>query len=120
MAGINGFGNVNLGRVNQIGAAKGTQQTKLETESLLQKKDQLDGFVKSNDVKLEEAKKEDDKPKKEDGDGAKKGWKEKLSEFGRRYGEALERNNATFELDDFLTALGQAIGSYGWNEDPFQ
>ena len=117
MAGINGFGNVNLGGVNQIGAAKGTQQTKLETESLLQKNDQLDGFVKSNDV--EQTKKEDDKPK-EGGDGAKKGWKEKLSEFGRRYGEALKRNNATFELDDFITALGQTIGSYGWNEDPFQ
>ena len=73
MAGINGFGNVNLGGVNQIGAAKGTQQTKLETESLLQKNDQLDGFVKSNDV--EQTKKEDDKPKiNEGGDGEKKSY----------------------------------------------
>ena len=121
MAGIHGFGNVNkgvnFGGLNQAGNAKNAQQAKNETELKLNT-NQVDGFVKSNNA---EQTREEDKPKiNEGGDGKKKGWKEKLSEFSRRYGEALKRNNATFELDDFVTAFGQAIGSYGWNEDPFQ
>ena len=109
MAGINGFGNVNLGGVNQTGATKDTQQTKLETESLLQKNDQLDGFVKSNDV---EQTKEEDKPKfDEGGDGKKKGWKEKLGEFFQKLGESLVREGNPYDADSRIASVSQAGGS---------
>lgn len=119
MAGINGFRNVNLGGVNQTGAAKGTQQAKLETESLIQKNDQLDGFVKSNNA---EQTREEDKPKfDEGGDGKKKGWKEKLGKFFENYGNALARNGAVDpgNLKTWDKSVGQAIASSTLGYDPF-
>lgn len=125
MAGINGFGanynkGINVGGLNQSGNAKNTQQAKNELTELKLNTNQLDGFVKSNNAEVQEAKKEDDKPK-EGGDGAKKGKKsygdylnKHLNKFGG--GEGLN-----LQADTEATAAGCVIVAFlDWAVHGFQ
>ena len=112
MAGINANFNrgFNVGGLNQTGNTRNTQQAKNDVQQELKLNlNQVDGFARSNND-VQEAKKKDDEPK-QGGDGAKKGWKEKLGEFFQKLGESLVREGNPYDADSRIASVSQAAGS---------